>query len=162
MGEQGKSTNIVEVTSVDMEGEGEDEEGIVEVRVDDGEELTEDDVERAIEEGMSPGERLFAEVAINIAEEVGIFGGATPATVGMKPAAIATFKDMAQYASWEEEIASITRNEPQHSVPTALIGTSLIPVNTSRAIEMELGMQPAENLWLVGRFYGRYESSKYK
>jgi hypothetical protein len=74
VGDQGKLTNIVEVTSADIEEEGEDEEGIVKVRDDSGKELTEDDVERAIEEGMSPGERLFAEVATNIAKEVGIFG----------------------------------------------------------------------------------------
>jgi hypothetical protein len=52
---------------------------------------------------------------------------------------------MAHYASWEEEIASITRNELQHSVLTALIGTGLIPVNAIRAIETEPGMQPTED-----------------
>jgi len=96
------------------------EEETAKMNNDTDEQITEEDIKQATEESMPVRERLFGEVAINIAEDIQIFGGPVPATVAMRPTAIATCDNLVQYAQWEEEIRSITRNEPQWAMLTKL------------------------------------------
>jgi hypothetical protein len=76
--------------------------------------LTEHDIDLARDTATSPRERLYGEVAMNIAQEAGIFGRQRPHTVRARPAVRATENDMGQYHNWAQTIKSITRKQGKH------------------------------------------------
>jgi hypothetical protein len=142
----GPTTNIVHITDVEMEGNAEQLAELASLEEQSDYALTEEHVEQAREDCMTLRERLYGQVAINIAEDVGIFSEATPMVKQKEPAGIATYEQMLQYNAWATEIKHITRrDEPEPAVegPTERDGDMTVPGTSFEYLPSVDSCQPA-------------------
>jgi len=95
-----------------QQDEESDDEAVDEDMVVSNVEYTEADVERAREEGRPARDILYADVAIRIAEECGIFSDGMLNPRWDEPARQANMEDLKQYEEWEAIIKNIKKNSP--------------------------------------------------
>ncbi|KAF8810464.1 hypothetical protein BYT27DRAFT_7253720 [Phlegmacium glaucopus] len=76
-----------------------------------GIEVTEDDIELVYEVRGMMRERLYAEVALNIAIECGVFSEVKPQTVFWPMAERAATEDLKMFQAWGEQLKTVSRRE---------------------------------------------------
>ncbi|KAG1858776.1 hypothetical protein DFJ58DRAFT_840361 [Suillus subalutaceus] len=108
--------------------------------------ITESDIENALQDCHSTREMLYADVAVNIAEDFAIFGDDAVQIVSCPPRRIVTAKEMEMCMQWQEIIkhghgANLKPvEEDKHNV--GAVTTTLLPLssnnNRPRTVELEV------------------------
>ncbi|KAF8812817.1 hypothetical protein BYT27DRAFT_7272529 [Phlegmacium glaucopus] len=83
-----------------------------------GMEVSEEDIELAYEGRGMMRERLYAEIALNIAMECGVFSEVKPDTVFLPSAEKAETEDLTMFEAWGEQLKMASRREAEGNGPS--------------------------------------------